>query len=261
MLPQIAGQLPTLAATIAPLAGEVLEALKVVAAIGYRAVQLSATQVGTRPKDLDISGRKDLTVQLRRFGLSCAGLDLWIPSSHFIDPAFVDRAIDAVSQSITLAAALGRCSVSLALPARTDRTQGNLNDVRAAVDACAQREGVQVADHGVDAATGVWTPSSSGFVGVGIDPAVLLGANQDVCASVTKIGARIVCARVVDLLRTGMRGPPGEPHDARLDLVAYMATLASISLYTSPVVDARQWSDARAGLRITLQRWSGGSSG
>ncbi|MSR44752.1 MAG: hypothetical protein EXS15_05250 [Phycisphaerales bacterium] len=257
MIQQIATQLPPLAATIAPLAGEVIEALRSIAQMGFRAAQLSTTHVGTRPRDLDGSGRRDLIVQLRRLELSCGGLDLWIPSAHFVDPTFVDRAVDAVVQSVSLAAALGRCPVSIALPQQTPENAIRLQEVRDAIDAAAQREGVWIADHSLDASIGTRTPSAMGAIGIGIDPAALIGAGHDVHAVISSCRADIVSARIVDLMRSGMRGPPGEPSEERLDLLMYAADLATIPLRFSPVADARQWTDPRAGLRTTLARWRG----
>lgn len=257
MLQQIASQLPPLAATVAPLAGEVLEALSAISHMGYRAVQLSATQVGTRPRDLDTSGRRDLLVQLRKLGLSCAGLDLWIPTSHFTDPAFVDRAVNAASQTVRLAASLGRCSVSLALSEQDDHNVSALADIRAALAELALHEGVRIADHGLDAATGKWSAESSSFLGVGIDPAMLIAAGHDVCAAVSRCGSSLFCARYVDLLRSGMRGPPNEPRESRLDFEAYALALATTPLTTSPIADARQWTEPHTGLRLTLERWTG----
>ncbi len=252
----IATQLPPLAATIAPLAGEVTDALDDLVRMGYRAVQLSATQVGTRPRDLDASGRRGLASHLRRLGLVCAGFDLWIPSSHFVDSAFVDRAIDAVSQCTTLAASLGGCPISLVLPERTDGNDGRLREVRDALSSCAQRDGVWIADHGIDAATGRAGMGGASALGIGIDPPTILAAGRELNEVISKRGAQIVSARIVDLLRSGMRGPPEEPGESRLDLLAYAAALAVIPLRTSPVADARQWTDPRLGLSRTLERWT-----
>lgn len=252
----IATQLPPLAATIAPLAGEVTEALAAIAQMGFRAVQLSATQVGTRARDLDGSGRRGLASHLRRLELSCAGFDLWIPSAHFVDAAFVDRAVDAVSQCALLAAALGRCPVSIALPEKTTENEGRLREVREALSACAQREGVWIADHGLGATTAGTAMNHASALGIGIDPPTILAAGKDLCEVVARCGPHVVTARIVDLLRSGMRGPPSEPHESRLDLLAYAASLAVLPLRFSPVADARQWADPRSGLVNTLQRWT-----
>ncbi len=251
----IATHLPPLAATIAPLAGEITQALEDVSQMGYRAAQLSATHVGTRPRDLDLSGRRGLASHLRRLGLSCAGFDVWIPQSHFVDAAFVDRAVDAVSQCTTLAAALGRCPVTLALPESTPENEVRLREVREAIAACAQREGVWIADCGLDAAMGRWSGDAASAFGVGIDPPTLLAAGKDLSEVVARCGSQVVSARIVDLLRSGMRGPPDEPHESRLDLLTYAASLAVLPLRHSPVADARQWTDPRLGLALTLKRW------
>ena len=144
MLAQIALQLPALAATVAPLAGEIHESLESVAKMGFRAVVFSATQPGTRPRDLDMGARKDLLVQLRKRGLACAGFDLWIPPAHFIDCAFVDRAVEAVLATVTLAAALGRCTVSISLPVGEGSNAARLNEVAALLSPAGSERGFEL---------------------------------------------------------------------------------------------------------------------
>ena len=101
------GDLP-LAPTLAPLGDRPRVALDRFAAMGFRHVQLSAMQPGLRPRDLDRSGRRDLGVRLGRLGMTAAGVDLWIPQTHFVDPYQVDRAVAAVLGAIELAGALDR---------------------------------------------------------------------------------------------------------------------------------------------------------
>lgn len=72
--------------------------------LGVRAVQLDATMVGLRPRELDRTARRDVASLLRRLELGFAGLDLSIPTSHFTDPATLDRAVRATQEALTLAA-------------------------------------------------------------------------------------------------------------------------------------------------------------
>ncbi len=236
-----------LAATIAPLGLPPREGLAAARSLGVRAVQVSATQPGLRPRDLDQAARRDLLAALRRMELLLAGLDLWIPAAHFASPAEVDRAVDAATAAIELAADLGRVPVSVSLPPRGE------GPAEAAVQTLAQhaeRFGVEIADHA--AATAL-----RAGVGVGIDPAIVLAAGDDpamAVASVGGAGGRLVTARLVDFTTGAMRAPLGEP-DGRLDVVSYRAAL-DVAGYARPVViDARQWRDARGGIARTMQLW------
>jgi len=53
---------------------------------------------------------------LTRLELAVAGIDLWIPPSHFTDEAHVDRAIAAVGDACSLLGALGGGPLTLAWP-------------------------------------------------------------------------------------------------------------------------------------------------
>ncbi len=247
--------LPPLAATLAPLSQDPVEAIRVVAQLGFRAIQWSATTQGMRPRDLDSSSRRGLASHLARSGLVCGGVDLFIPSAHFVLSAEVDRAIDAVALAAGLAATLGRCPVSLTLPESTDATAAMLAEARRAIATHADREGIRIADHGIAALGGESAGKSGSTIGIGVDPPALLGAGLNPVDEVAKAGHAIVSARVCDLLVTGVRAPAGEPHDGRLELEPYAAALAVIPLATCPVADARQWSDPRAGLEAMLRRW------
>ncbi len=243
--------LAPLAATIAPLALPAPEAITLVTGMGYRAIQWSATTEGMRPRDLDSSSRRGLAAHLRRLGSACSGIDLFIPSQHFAQTASVDRAIDAVTQAVSLSTVLGRCPVSLSLPQETPEIATTLREAREAIESIASKEGVRLADHGV----GATCASAGATIGVGIDPPAQLSAGINPVDAVAKAGSALLSARVCDLLATGMRGPAGETHEARLDLTAYAAALAVIPLTSSPVADARQWTDPAGGLEAMLKRW------
>ncbi len=149
-MPGIHPQLP-LAPTLGPLGDQPRAALDRLAAMGFRYVQLSATQSGLRPRDLDRSARRDLLVRLRRLEMQVSGLDLWIPPAHFLDPALVDRAVDAVRAALELAGDLQRCPISLELPRPLD--DESLGPVIETIAELALRVGVELADHAAPDAT------------------------------------------------------------------------------------------------------------
>ncbi|MSR27956.1 MAG: hypothetical protein EXS03_00035 [Phycisphaerales bacterium] len=237
-----------------------VEAIAVISQMGYRAVQWSATHEGMRPRDMDQSARRGLASHLRRLGLSCSGIDLFIPSAHFASASTVDRAMDAAAHAASLAASLGRCCVSLALPEPTEEIEERLAQVRRGLSEVAEREGVSFADHSLAAVSQGSASAYAVTLGVGVDPPALLGAGVDVIGAVGRLGSAIGCARVSDLLTTGLRAPAGDAHEARLDVDSYVAALAVIPLRSSPVADARQWGNPHAGLEFTLRCWQEGAA-
>ncbi|MEE9129252.1 MAG: hypothetical protein V3T84_04490 [Phycisphaerales bacterium] len=244
-------QLP-LAPTLGPLGDQPRAALDRLADMGFRYVQLCATQRGMRPRDLDRSARRDLLVRLRRLEMQVSGLDLWIPPSHFLDPALVDRAVEAVRAALELAGDLQRCSISLELPRPLD--DESLGPVIETIAEQGLRVGVELADHSVANAT-------QDHLGIGIDPVAQLSCNEDPAVAVTKHAERLVSARLCDLLASGTRGPIGEAQGGRLDVLSYRIAL-SVGGYDRPVVvDARQWSDPWPGLTQTARTWSAARTG
>lgn len=220
--------------------------------IGAPAVQLNAATPGVRPRDLDRSARRDLAATLRREGLACSGLDLWIPPEHFTDAAHADRAVASVLSAIDLAADLAALAggsvvsarparpgvVSLLLPAETPA------DLLTATTERAHDRGVLLADHH-------WPPrdSSSPVLLLGIDPVAILAAREDPAASAARLAPRTASARVADLA-DGIGPAPGarvEIGRGRLDLFAYLVSLAAAGYTGSAVIDVRGLRDpARA---------------
>ena len=213
--------------------------------LGFRYVQLRAAHPGLRPRELDKSARRDLRATLRRRELAAAGVDLWIPPGHFLDPTTVDRAVEAMGEAIELAADLGRCPLSVALPTPEEGDFGSLVGVLADR---ARHFGVELADHALPL-------GEREKVDVGIDPAALLGNGEDPAASVIACADRLVSARLCDLLRSGMRGPIGDPQEGRLDVTAYRAAIAGCRVHRPVVADLRQWSDPWSGLEQTARAW------
>lgn len=236
-----------LAPGLAPLGAEPRAGLKRLASAGFRFVQVSVTTPGLRPRDLDESARRDLRATLRRLELSCSGLDAWVPAEHFLDPAKIDRAVQAISDAIELAASLDRCPVSVLLP----DTKAN-PAVRSALSALGERAhhfNVALANHAVD-------PTTDAEVMIGVDPAAHLAMNRDPAKAVLAGAARIASARLVDLTTTGLRAPIGQI-DGRLDVAAYQVALDAAGYRRPVVVDARQWPDPWRGLEDTRRAWNG----
>jgi hypothetical protein len=252
MIASLTEALPPLAAAIEPLGANPRASIELACSMGYRAVQLSATQPGMRPRELDAGDRRGLRGMLSRLGAACGGVDLWIPPSHFADAAHVDRAMSALDGACGLAADLGRCVVCASFPMELGA------EVWQAIAAAADRHGVRIADFAVrsgDAASRADVPPE--LVGTGVDPAALIAAGIEPAMHAASLGRRVAAARIVDLLASGMRAPPGEPSGFRLDLAAFAAALALGGAAPPCCADARQWADPRAGLAATLARWSG----
>lgn len=232
----------TLAPLVSDASGDAIKAaLDRVAALRLRRVQVAATMPGLRPRDLDRAARRDLLASLRRRELTLSGLDAWIPLAHFADATTADRAVQAVMETIALAADLDRVPVSLIMPEDLAIAQTLI--------AAAHRAGVALADHSLQ-------PSGLEGLGVGVDPAAHLAANRKPEDAVHAAGRRLVAARIVDLLRSGMRGAIGSSHDDRLDVTAYKVAL-SVNDYQRPIIiDARQWSDLWRGIEQSMRVWT-----
>jgi sugar phosphate isomerase/epimerase len=239
----------SLAPTLAPLQTEPRAAFDRLHAMGFRHVQLSATQRGMRPRELDRSARRDLAAMLRRREMSIAGVDAWIPPRHFLDDAHSDRAVAAAIDAISFAADLGRCPVSFTLPAgKNEEERAALAPVIEALVARASHLGVILADHAVPV-------TERDGVQIGIDPAAWLAAGEDPTAAATRHAPSIACVRLCDLLLSGMRGPINDDEEGRLDVTAYRVAVSLCELAQPVVIDTRQWRDPWSGLERTKDTW------
>jgi sugar phosphate isomerase/epimerase len=246
-MPEPANPQP-IAVTLAPM-GAPEAALERIAATSIRHVQLSATQAGMRPRDLDAAARRGLREKLKRLELTVSGIDLWIPVEHFTATEHVDRALGAVRQALELAAELGRVPVSVSLP-RPSESAGSADvEVIAEVASMSDRLGPTVADHARPIVR-------HEVLCAGLDPALYLSYQEDPIRVAATNASRLAVARINDLLRSGMRGPIGEPQEARLDYVPYAMTLAAIGYQRPVIIDTRQWVDPWGGLDRTLRRWN-----
>ncbi|MHC4826040.1 MAG: hypothetical protein ACYTEY_05725, partial [Planctomycetota bacterium] len=160
-----------------------------------------------------------LLARLRRLQVAAAGLDLWIPADHFLDPARVDRAMAAVGVAIELVADLGRCPVSLVLPG------AEALPMMEAIAEQALRFGVRVADHAVPPAVSRSMPS----IGAGIDTAVWLAQDKDPSAGVREYARDLVTVRQCD--------------DPRFDAAAFQQVLLACAYRGPIVIDLRECAD------------------
>lgn len=219
--------------------GGLREQIEWAAGLGYRAVQLNGGAAGSRARELSRTGRRDIAALLRRHEMACSGVDLWVPSAHFLDPAHSDRAAEAVGEALLLAADIaslssGRGVLCVALPG--DAAAGG---IIAAVAERARTSGAILADSSWPQR---WT--SQGIAAC-IDPATILLAGE-VSVSPAKAlalaGPAAACVRLSDL------GPGGrvEPGTGRVDLLAYLVAASTVSGGVTPVVDLRGIADQGA---------------
>jgi hypothetical protein len=241
---------PALAATIAPLASGaqplgVREAIAWLSELGLRGAQLSATDPATRPRDLGASARRDLRATLVRHELACSGIDFFIPTAHYTDPTHVSRAFDALLGAIGLAADLGGAPVTAAIP--TDAAP----DFRAGVAAEASRLGVAVL-----IPVGATPVPLDAPLAPSVDCAMVLGESGRPEDTIARLGPRLGGVRVVDLLRSGLRGPILERGESRLDALAVRMAIETSGFAGLPILDARQWQEPARGIADSAQRWA-----
>ena len=235
---------------------------------GARAIRLDGTMAGIRARELDRSGRRDLASVLRRAEIEFAGVDAFVPPEHFVSVGMVDRAVAAVLSVIDLAADLaalragsvtsrggsrGAAGVSVTLPEKLPA------DIRRTIEDRAVSRGVRIADHawpiGEDAGE-----EATSAIGVGLDPATVLGAGQDPIGLAARLGGRVACARLSDLGKGagagggGLGGGRVIPGSGRLDVGAYLASLGATGYVGHAVLDLRGLGDPGAAIRETMRR-------
>ena len=239
-----------LAPTLASLGDDPRVVMNRLKTAGFRAAQLSATAPGLRPRDLNQSARRDVLATLKRNELLLSGIDLWIPLEHFLDPAHVDRALEATMQAIELAADLGRCPLSMILPRDDDDDdeQDSQAETLGTIASHAAHFGVEIADHSE-------TAHLRKHFGMGIDPVACLARDEDPVAIIMSNPEKLVSARLADLQKSGMRGPIGDKAEGRLEVMAYRVGLSVVGYERPVVVDTRQWNEPWEGLDQTGSYW------
>ncbi len=234
-----------LAATLAPL-GDPEPGLQFISRSGFEAVQLSASQPGLKPRELDSGARRGLRERLRRLELAVGGLDLWIPREHFRDPQEVARATDAMLDALRLAEDLGRVTLHCMMPAESDAETA---PVRRTIVGEAARRGVSIADFADDAV-------AEGPVRLGVDLAALAARRATAMESIALAGAALGAVRLSRAVDGGARMPFRPGGEGWEILHEVRTALVTGGFPGFPVADARRWPDAKAGLLSTRDAWS-----
>jgi sugar phosphate isomerase/epimerase len=230
--------------------GDVRQQIAWVRSRGVDAVHLNSAAPGIRARDLDRSGRRDLAAVLRRHGLRLGGVDLWIPPEHFADPARVDRAMASLMATLDMAGEVGALVngsvegsvVGVMLP-------GSLAADQVAVLAeHATDTGVRIADHALPPRT------STGNLGVGLDPAACLASGIDPAATASRCGRCVFAARLSDVSRIpgGGRVPVGSG-EGSLDVTAYAVALFTAGFGGRLAIDLRGLADANHAVESALR--------
>jgi sugar phosphate isomerase/epimerase len=219
---------------------------------GFRHVTLDASAPGLRPRELDRSARRDLAALLRRLELGLAGIDLWIPTAHYTDPAHADRAAGAITGALDLAADLaglagGDAVVSLSLP--RENLPATLRDT---LISHADSRHATLADH-------AWPPAESpthDALGVGLDPALVLLAGDNPAKAAARLGARLAVARLSDASEVA-RVEPGS-REGRLNDLAFVVALQTVKHSRPLVLDTRGLPSPADSARRVLRWWTTG---
>ncbi len=244
---------PRLSATIAPLlagadAVDPREALAWISESGFRGVQLSAIEPSMRPREMSVSARRDLAATLRRVELECSGIDFLAPAAHFTDPTHMSRLFEALTATVELAASLGRAPVLISL------APDQPSELRAEIAALAAHTGVDILlqANDLEQSAAIAPPFAAC-----IDCAAVLAAGGVPHELALRLVGKLGGVRLVDLFRSGLRGPFLEPRESRLDALSLRIALDTLGFHAMPVVDARQWTAPKQGLCQALERWSG----
>lgn len=245
---------PTLGPVVRQLGGTVRRAVDRMAEAGFSAVQLDATLKGIRPRELDRSGRRDLHALVRRRGASPAGLDCFIPRSHYTSTEHGERALAATLEAIELAGDLGRLVVSLSLPIETLPTDA----ARAIVDA-ADRHDVRLAVHAPQEQHALmqWIDAVDlPALGAGLDPASALARGEDPCQIAQQLANRLTVARLSDLQADNGEGTRCAVGSGQLDVPAYRVSVDLAERRAGPVVlELRHLTAPLAAMKQGAVRW------
>lgn len=222
------------------------------AAAGCAGVQLNAALPGLRPRELDRSARRDLGVELRRRGLVCSGVDLFVPPEHLSDPSKADRAVSSLSAAVELAAELGgRAGVCAVFP--KNAAPGVVEQLASK----ALHAGVRLVNcaHPVDEAGEL-------SMAVGLDCAAVLAGDGDPARVLARLGARVGVVRVADVSRGTVlqRVAPGS-RAGRLDVFALRVAMEISAPSAAGVLDLRGVGSWEAALAQAVAAWTGGPAG
>ncbi len=234
----------------ASLAGNTRMQLPWVRSLGLRGVVLDVTAPEMRPRTLDRSGRRDVASLLRHNDLSLAGLDLLIPPTHLIDPAFQDRAFAAIRDALTLASDLAALAESTSpvvtvlappgLAAKDLIAIGQLTDNSSAVLALIAwplTEELRAACTSVPK------------LRTAFDPARVLAAGANAAKELSRSSPAPASIRLSDFDGVG-RVPLGK---GNLDLTQYVVA-ASVANAAAPIVlDVQGMTDSEASISAAMK--------
>lgn len=217
------------------------EVMAWISRIGARGVQLDASLAGLKPRELDGSGRREVTGVLRRLGLELSGIDLWIPPGHFASSDRVSRAVEAVEEAMVLAADLTRSGGGLGRQVCVTLPRPIPEDVGQRLEARSVELGVILVDFGP-------AEGARPGLGRGIDPAAVVMRGADPAQEVLRGGftaARLSDADGVTRCAVG---------EGRLDVLRYRVGLEMAGV-SWVVVDARQVGHVDRAVRGALAAW------
>ncbi len=240
--------------------------------LGVSAIHLNGATPELRARELDRSARRELAALLRRHDLALAGLDLLIPPAHFVDSTHLDRAVNAVGESIGLVADLRTLLketpgaqatrehqpvVCLTLPRELSPS------VRGELVAHASKAGVRLADlsHHRDSATQPAAASAAPArtdgepLGQALDPAAILLAGDDPAAMVARHATTLFNTRLTDVSSDG-RCPLGR---GRLNITELQIALSAWRYRGFATLDLRGVADQERTAPQTLTSWNRGS--
>jgi sugar phosphate isomerase/epimerase len=222
----------------------------------FTSIQLDAAMPGLRPRELDGRARRDLGAYMSRCSLQPAGIDLFIPRSHFLQAEYVDRAMSAATAAITLAADLGRLPLSLAQPAAELAP-----DARSALVQAADAHGTRLVVHAEDQLDALltWVQAVDlPCLRIGVDPAVATALGLDPVVLVQRHSQQLGVGRLADWAQRSGRGdgrrcPVGE---GGLELSPYRLSLELPTGRVGPVVlDLRDLSDPLTAAAAAVSAW------
>ena len=220
--------------------------------LGFRAVTLSAAQAGLRPRELDRSARRGLLAELRRLELECTGIELFLPREHYEQAEYIDRALSAACQAITLAEDLGAMTVFLRLPPAGP--DGSASEAIRELASAAAGARARVTDVSLDGQALASVRSNEELpIDVAMDTAAWLSEGSDPIAGIVELDKRLGGIRLVDLYANGLRVPASVGRG--LDLDAVRTGLETGGFTGSVVLDARGWADPIKGLVNDLEAW------
>lgn len=230
------------------------EAMRWSGRTGFAAVQLSATQRGTRSFEMDEPARRGVRAALAANGLQAAGVDFLIPPEDWTSSGKVQRVVDAFGSAAQLAEVLGRVPLVACLP-DADPLGAGLECV-----AHGARRGVPLV-HVVGAApVPAWLGSAADALALGVDTAESLLGGRDPVAEVAAAGARLAHLRVADVDSRGQRGAPGVLRGGRLEWSACLLAASLSGRAILPVLEPAGWLDPLHEAEASLEAMASGAT-